>query len=177
MRGMDLRYPVGPFTLPQSSDDVSTWIDTIDRAPAELRRAVAGLTEAQLDTPYREGGWTARQVVHHLPDSHMNGYVRHKLALTEDSPVIRPYIEPRWAELEEARSAPVEISLRLLETLHARWVMALRCLDAADLERTYQHPEMGSLTLFQSIANYAWHSRHHIAHITSLRQRMQWGTD
>ena len=171
---MDLRYPIGPFTLPESADATPTWIDTIANAPAELRRAVDGLTDAQLDTPYREGGWTARQVVHHLPDSHLNGYIRLKLALTEDSPVIRPYIEGRWAELEEAKSAPVEISLRLLEALHTRWLEALRCLDAADFERTYQHPEMGTMTLFQSVANYSWHSRHHIAHITSLPERMQW---
>lgn len=173
MRGMDLRYPVGPFTLPQSADEAPEWIETIERAPADLRRAAAGLTDAQLDTPYRDGGWTARQVVHHLPDSHANGYIRHKLALTEESPVIRPYIESRWAELEDSK-APVELSLRLLEALHARWAIVLRCLDAADLERAYQHPEMGRLTMFQSIANYAWHSRHHIAHITSLRERMGW---
>jgi hypothetical protein len=170
----DPRYPIGRFDAPDSSQDVDRWIETISLAPGELRRAVDGLGDVQLDTPYRDGGWTVRQVAHHIPDSHMNGYIRLKLALTEESPAIRPYMEDRWAELEEAKNAPVEMSLRLLEALHVRWVAALRALDAADLERTYQHPDMGTILLFQSIANYAWHGRHHIAHITSVRERMKW---
>lgn len=170
----DPRYPIGKFDAPDSSQDVDRWIETISEAPAELRRAVSGLTDSQLDTAYRDGGWTVRQVVHHLPDSHLNAYTRLKLALTEESPVIRPYMEDRWAELEEAKTAPVEMSLQLLDALHTRWVTALRSLDAADLERTFQHPDMGSVTLFRNIAMYAWHGRHHIAHITSLRERMGW---
>ncbi len=170
----DSRYPIGRFDAPDSSQDVDRWIDAIAAAPGELRRAVDGLGDAQLDTPYRDGGWTIRQVAHHIPDSHMNAYIRFKLALTEESPVIRPYMEDRWAELEEAKNAPVEMSLRLLEALHIRWVAALRALDAADLERTVQHPELGTVPLFRIIAMYAWHGRHHIAHITGARERMKW---
>lgn len=170
----DPRYPIGRFDAPDSSQDVDRWIETISLAPAELRAAVTGLTDSQLDTPYREGGWTLRQVVHHVPDSHLNAYTRLKLALTEESPVIRPYMEDRWAELEEAKAAPIEMSLQLLAALHTRWATALRSLDAADLERTFQHPDTGSVTLFRNIAMYAWHGRHHIAHITSLRERMGW---
>jgi hypothetical protein len=172
----DLRYPVGNFQFPAavSSQELSTFIDHIAETPARMRAAIAGLSDAQLDTPYRPGGWTVRQVAHHVPDSHMNSYVRFRLALTEDSPVIKPYEESRWAELPDARSMPVEPSLVLLESLHARWVPLLRSLSAADWKRSFRHPELGPVTLENNAALYAWHGRHHVAHITALRQRMAW---
>jgi len=172
----DPRYPIGPFSYarPHTPERRLDCIARIAAAPANLRRAVAGLTDAQLDTPYRDGGWTVRQVVHHVPDSHLNAYTRLKLALTEEAPLIRPYMEDRWAELDEAKTGPVEMSLQLLDALHVRWVAALRALDPADLERTFEHPDMGTFPLYRYIAMYAWHGRHHVAHITSLRQRMGW---
>jgi uncharacterized damage-inducible protein DinB len=139
-----------------------------------LRQAVAGLDEAQLDTAYRPGGWSVRQVVHHVPDSHLNAYVRIKLALTEEEPTIRPYLEARWAELPEARSAPVEVSLTLLDGLHQRWALALKELAPDAWQRTLVHPESGRQTIAQLTALYAWHGRHHVAHITALRQRHGW---
>jgi hypothetical protein len=171
----DLRYPVGRFEFPASmtNTDLSEFVDQIAAAPSRLRAAVAGLSDAQLDTPYRPGGWTVRQVVHHVPDSHMNSYVRFRLALTEDSPTIKPYDEARWAELTDTR-LPVEPSLTLLESLHARWVPLLRSLSAADWKRTFRHPELGLVSLENNAALYAWHGRHHVAHITSLRGRMNW---
>jgi hypothetical protein len=174
----DMRYPVGRFTTPDSvvPGDRAPWIDTIEQLPAALRLAVAGLSAEQLDTPYREGGWTVRQVVHHLPDSHMNSYVRFRLALTENEPTIRPYEEGRWAELADARSGPVESSLTLLEGLHARWTLLLRSLTDADWLRTFRHPEHGRIfTLHDTLAMYAWHCRHHLAHISELRNRNGWG--
>src|SRR4029077_19547630 len=135
------------------------------------RAAVAGLTDAQLDTPYRPGGWTVRQVVHHVPDSHANAYVRFKLGLTEEAPTIRPYEEARWAELPEAKGAPVEPSLALLEALHERWMLALRAVEPAQWEREVVNPEPGRYPLDQLLAMYAWHSRHHVAHVTELRRR------
>lgn len=138
-----------------------------------LRAAVEGLTEAQLDTPYRPGGWTVRQVVHHVPDSHLNAYIRMKLALTEDGPTIKPYDENLWAELSDSRM-PVDASLSLMDALHRRWVTVLRSLQPADFARTFLHPEAGVVSLDRLIALYAWHGRHHVAHITSLRQRMGW---
>ncbi len=176
--GDDLRYPVGSF---QFDRDVhprtrEQRIGEIAAAPARLREAVAGLTEAQLDTPYRPGGWTVRQVVHHLPDSHLNAYTRIKLALTEDEPTIKPYEEARWAELPDARTGPTEPSLALLESLHQRWLLLLRQLQPADFERRFRHPEHGRIFLVdEAVAMYAWHGRHHVAHITSLRRRMGWG--
>lgn len=171
----DLRYPVGRFEFPTSvsAADLSEFLDHIAEAPSRLRAAVSGLGEAQLDTPYRPGGWTVRQVVHHLPDSHMNSYMRFRLALTEDSPTIKPYDEARWAELADAR-LPVEPSLMLLESLHARWVPLLRSLSAADWKRTFRHPELGMVSLENNAALYAWHGRHHVAHITALRARLRW---
>jgi len=171
----DLRYPIGPFD-PAARVDPSEYgrlIDEIEQTPAELRSTVSGLTDAQLDTPYREGGWTVRQVVHHLPDSHMNAYVRMRLALTEERPVIRPYDEKRWAELPDSR-LPVEVSLVLLEALHRRWVALLRSLTAQDYERRFVHPDLGELDLAWLLRHYAWHGRHHGAHITTLRRRMGW---
>ena len=173
----DPRYPIGPFQRRDSldADERRTMIDTIAAAPARLREAVSGLDDAQLDTPYREGGWTVRQVVHHVPDSHINAFIRLKLALTENEPTIRPYDESEWAKLSDARDTPIEVSLTLLESLHARWVGLMRSLGDGDFRRTFRHPEHdGTQTLDWLVAMYAWHSRHHVAHITSLRQRMGW---
>ncbi|MGH7580910.1 MAG: YfiT family bacillithiol transferase [Gemmatimonadales bacterium] len=173
----DPRYPIGQFTYQgvQTPDRRLDCIARIAAAPANLRKAVAGLTEAQLATPYREGGWTVRQVVHHVPDSHLNAYTRFRLALTEPTPIIRPYQEHRWAELPDARGAPIEISLALLEALHRRWVLLLRSLGPADWELRYLHPEQGrEWGLDEVLAMYAWHGDHHTAHVTRLRDRMGW---
>jgi hypothetical protein len=172
---MDLRYPVGQF---KHNGDLTPsliegWIKEIEEAPALLRKAVWDLQDNQLDTPYRPGGWTVRQVVHHLADSHINAYVRFKLALTEDNPTIKPYREEKWAELYDC-TLPIEVSLVLLEALHARWVTLLRSLSAADLEKTFIHPDSGEVKVGFNIGIYAWHSCHHIAHITSLRNRLDW---
>jgi DinB superfamily len=172
-----LRYPVGRFVYqgPQTPGQRLDCIASIEAAPAGVRRAVEGLGEAQLDTPYRKGGWTVRQVVHHLPDSHLNAYTRFRLALTEPTPTIRPYQEHLWAELPDARSAPIELSLALLETLHRRWTLLLRSLGPAEWELRYLHPEHGrEWTLDEVLAMYAWHGEHHTAHITRLRERMGW---
>jgi DinB superfamily len=172
----DLRYPIGKFETPESISDAQRgqFIDQIAELPTRLAVAVAGLTPAQLDTPYRPDGWTVRQVVHHLPDSHMNAYVRFKLALTEDEPTVKPYEESRWAELADAKTPPIEPSLALLENLHKRWVLLLRSLTPADWTRRFRHPERGVVTLNGDVAMYAWHGRHHLAHITSLRERDGW---
>ena len=172
----DLRYPIGKFTFDGSITEKqrNQLIDDIEQAPAKLRAAVTGLSPQQLDTPHRPDGWTVRQVVHHLPDSHMNSYMRFKWALTEDQPTIKPYYEDRWAELEEARSAPIEISLALLESLHKRWVLVLRSIKPEDWKRAFRHPELGLMGLEKNLALYAWHGKHHVAHITSLRERMNW---
>jgi hypothetical protein len=173
----ELRYPIGMFEHEGeiAESQLQQWISGIQSMPERLRKAVAGLTEAQLDTPYREGGWTVRQVVHHLADSHMNSYIRFKLALTEEEPVIKPYYEDRWAELSDGLSAPIELSLSLLEGLHSRWTLLLRSLDAESLRRTFYHPESGKLIrLDWNVGNYAWHGDHHIAHIAGLRSRMGW---
>lgn len=173
----ELRYPIGRYRFESGTTDVQRhrWIEEIAAAPAELRSAVAGLSPVQLDTPYRPGGWTLRQVVHHLPDSHLNAYVRTKLALTEETPTIKPYDEARWAELPDGRNAPPELSLALLEALHHRWVVVLRAIPPADFSRMLVHPEHGrAMSLDEIVGMYAWHGRHHIAHITSLRARRQW---
>jgi hypothetical protein len=172
----DLRYPVGQFRFPKSvsAEDLARFVEQIADTPARMRTAIAGLADAQLDTPYRPGGWTDRQVAHHVPDSHINSYVRFRLALTEDDPVIKPYEEARWAELADARTLPVEPSLALLENLHARWVPLLRSLSGADWKRNFRHPELGLVSLENNAALYAWHGRHHVAHITALRERMNW---
>ena len=174
----DLRYPIGPFRYTGAGTPArrKQWIGEIAAAPAALRASVSGLSAGQLDTPYRPDGWTVRQVVHHVPDSHLNAYTRIKLALTEDEPVIKPYEEARWAELADARTGPIEPSLALLEFLHQRWLLLLNSLRPADFARRYQHPELGRMFgLDEVLALYAWHGRHHVAHITSLRQRMGWG--
>jgi uncharacterized damage-inducible protein DinB len=172
----DLRYPIGKFQSPASVTDAerAVLVDQIAALPAELRSAVTTLDDTQLGTPYREGGWTVRQVVHHVPDSHVNAYTRFKLALTEDVPTIKTYEEAQWAELPEARSAPIGVSLALLDALHQRWVLLLRVLAPAQFARAFRHPDLGVMTLDQQIALYAWHGRHHLAHITSLRTRMGW---
>jgi uncharacterized damage-inducible protein DinB len=173
----DPRYPIGPFAEPTSHTAASraAAIAAIAALPAELRAAVAGLSDARLDTPYRDGGWTVRQVVHHLPDSHLNGYIRQKLALTEDEPTIRPYDENAWSRLGDARRAPPEISLRLLEAVHGRWTAFLRTLAPADFERGYHHPEAGRrMSVDWSVAHYAWHGRHHVAQIAALRTARGW---
>jgi len=174
---VDLRYPVGKFDKPtklHNADERRAFVDHIAATPARMREAVAGLSEAQLDTPYRDGGWTVRQVVHHVPDSHMNAYTRVKLALTEDEPTIKPYAEAAWAKLNDVRETPVETSLVLLEMLHQRFDTILRAMSDADFSRTLIHPEHGVITLDWLIAMYAWHGRHHVAHITSLRARNGW---
>lgn len=172
----DPRYPIGKFHYegPPSEQQRRQFLEEIASTPANLRSAVKGLSPAQLDTPYRDGGWTVRQVVHHVPDSHLNSYVRFKLALTEDDPTIKPYAEDRWAELADSKSTPIEVSLTLLDSLHDRWVRLLRSLNADDWKRTFRHPELGAMTLEKNLALYAWHGRHHVAHITELRKRMGW---
>ena len=173
---MDLRYPIGQFEyLGTLSNELrQELIDQIAATPERMRTAVQGLSEEQLNTPYRPEGWTVRQVVHHVPESHLNSYIRFKLAVTEDEPTIKPYFEDRWAKLDDANTAPVELSLNLLEALHERWVWFLRSLKDGDFQRTFRHPELGTVSLDKNIALYAWHGRHHVAHITSLRERMGW---
>ena len=172
----DLRYPVGKFHYdgPLSPQQQRSFLEEVAQTPAQLRAAVQGLSDSQLDTPYRPDGWTVRQVVHHVPDSHLNSYVRFKLALTEDDPTIKPYFEDRWAELADTKATPVEVSLTLLDSLHDRWVRLLRSLTPEQWKRTFRHPELGPMTLEKTLALYAWHGRHHVAHITKLRQRMSW---
>src|SRR5271165_2180413 len=173
---MDLRYPIGRFKRPEhlTEEQRAIHIEAIAETPSRLAACVAGLNAGQLDTPYRPGGWTVRQLAHHLPDSHMNSYVRFRLALTEEEPTIKPYDEARWAELADAKTSPIEPSLALLENLHKRWVILLRSLQASDWNRAFRHPEMGLMRLDQNLALYGWHGRHHVAHITSLREREGW---
>lgn len=172
----DLQFPVGKFQRQEVIDETARdqRIREIADAPANLRRAVAGLSDDKLNTPYRPGGWSVKQVIHHLPDSHMNAYIRFKLALTEDQPTIKPYREELWAELHDALNAPVEASLLLLESLHTRWVMLLKSMRPNDFERQFIHPEYGMMNLHMLLQLYAWHGRHHVAHITSLKDRMGW---
>jgi hypothetical protein len=172
----DLRYPVGPFVPSNATDEASRAqaIAAIADAPEKLRSAVRGLTHEQLETPYRPGGWTARQVVHHVVDSHLNAYVRLRLTLTEERPTIRPYDEARWAELIDAKIMDVEISLTLLDALHQRFVALMKSLSSGDWQRRYVHPESGEHTLDYLLEMYAWHGRHHVAHVTALRSRKGW---
>ena len=172
----DLRYPIGQFEMPQNAttQDRQQWIKAIESTPEQLRQAVAGLSEEQLDTRYRPEGWTIRQVVHHIADSHLNGYVRTKWTLTEDNPAIKFYDQARWAESPEARTGNVELSLPLLESLHRRWSEVLRSFEPDTWSRTFQHPEWGDVSLDVNVALYVWHGTHHIAHITTLRARMGW---
>ncbi len=172
----DLRYPIGHFKAPaiHSADVRVVQIRTLKLLPERLTSAVAGLSNNQLDTPYRDGGWTVRQLVHHLADSHANAYVRMKLALTEDWPTIKPYDESAWAELADARWLPVEISLNLIAALHVRWVSLLEAMPDEDYHKGYVHPESGRQNLAQVLALYDWHSRHHTAHILNLRTQKGW---
>lgn len=171
----DPRYPIGAFVRPVSlsAAERRAAIQEIHEAPPALRAALEGLDQRQLDTPYRPGGWTVRQVAHHLPDSHLNAYIRSKLALTEDDPTIKPYDEGAWATLQDSK-LPVEVSLRLLEAVHERWLVLLDALSDTQWIRTFMHPEVGLTRLDQLVALYSWHGRHHIAQITSLRERMGW---
>jgi hypothetical protein len=171
----DLRYPVGRYVpvVAPTADERERFIRDIEELPAHMRAAVAGLSDQQLDTPYRTGGWTVRQVTHHVPDSHLNSYIRFKWGLTEDEPTIKTYEEGRWAELPDSRG-PVEVSLVLLDALHERWTRLLRAMTAEDFARNINHPELGRLTLGSMLGLYSWHSRHHVAHVTSLRERMGW---
>lgn len=174
-----MRYPVGKYdtTQPVSDERVEQFILAIGQLPDKLRAAVAKLTPEQLDTPYREEGWTIKQVIHHLPDSHMNGYIRHKLALTEDIPTIRTYHEAEWAALADSQTCDIEISLNLLEALHQRWVVLLKGLTHEQLDRKLRHPESGECAIRQYIGVYAWHGEHHLAHITGLIERKGWKTE
>jgi hypothetical protein len=171
----DLRYPIGRFTfLPDPTPEQRAgWIRSIAEAPAHLRAAVSGLSDSQLDTPYRPEGWSVRQVVHHVPDSHLNAYVRLKLALTENTPTIKPYDESEWARLPDAKT-PVENSLALLEALHRRWIILLESMSGPEFRRPFVHPDHGQVNNDWLLQQYSWHGRHHTAHITSLRQRNGW---
>src|SRR3954468_16731751 len=172
---VDLRYPIGIFTPAAERDGViSAAIGEIEALPANVRAAVQGLNDRQLDTPYRAGGWTVRQVVHHIADSHMNGFARTKLALTEANPVIKPYDENAWSRLADAR-LPIEVSLPIIDGIHTRWLMVLRDLAPEQFSRTFVHPHHDqTVTIGYQVQNYAWHSRHHVAHMTALRQREGW---
>ena len=171
-----LRFPIGRFAMPDSADAATraAQMETLRELPERLRAAVAGLNAAQIDTPYRDGGWTVRQVVHHLADSHANSFIRFKLALIEDWPTIKAYDEAAWAELADSRALPMDVSLQLLDSLHRRWVALLESMGDADFEKGYVHPKMGRQSLGAALALYAWHSRHHTAHITNLHARMGW---
>ncbi|MGA2022261.1 MAG: YfiT family bacillithiol transferase [Candidatus Sulfotelmatobacter sp.] len=172
----DLRFPIGKFHYegPLTEDQKQKYLADIEQAPANLRAAVRGLSDQQLDTPYRPEGWTVRQVTHHVPDSHLNAYIRFKLALTEDDPTIKPYAEDRWAQLADTQTTPVEVSLTMLDSLHDRWVRLLRSLKPDEWKRTFRHPDLGEVSLEKNLALYAWHGRHHVAHITGLRERSRW---
>ena len=171
----DLRYPIGRFARPDSSEPAvrAEQISALRLLPGNLQTAVSGLSHAQMDTPYREGGWTVRQLVHHIADSHANAYVRTKLALTEDWPTIKTYDEAAWARLTDS-ALPVDGSLAMIAALHERWVTLLESLTEDDFHKGYNHPELGRQELTAVLAVYAWHSRHHTAHITNLRKRMSW---
>jgi uncharacterized damage-inducible protein DinB len=175
LHDLDPKYPAGRFAPPATitPDERTGAIATLAELPEQLRNAVDGLSFAQLSTPYREGGWTVRQVVHHVADSHMNAFIRVKLALTEDWPTIKPYDEAAWAKLHDV-AAPVEWSLELIESLHARWVMLLQSLNEEQWQRGFNHPENGPMTVAMVTLLYAWHSSHHVAHITHLRAKENW---
>ncbi|MDQ6597729.1 putative metal-dependent hydrolase [Bacillus salipaludis] len=172
---MEMKYPIGTFQFNGeiTNNITKDWISEIESLPRLLRDAVKDLDNEQLNTPYRSGGWTVRQVIHHLADSHMNAYVRFKLALTEEKPVIKPYDETKWAELADY-TLPIDISLSLLEALHQRWTNLLRSLSPADMEKTFIHPDSGEVSVGRNIGIYAWHGRHHLTHITSLCNRKGW---
>lgn len=176
MAAVDARYPIGKFQQPlEVTPQLRVQaIETIAEAPAQVRTASSDLSPTQLDTPYREGGWTVRQVVHHVADSHVNAYIRLRLALTEEQPTIKPYEENSWAQLADAKTAPIDSSLSLLDSLHDRWVRLLRALSAEQYGRVFVHPEHGPRTVDWLLFLYAWHGRHHTAHITELRKQKSW---
>lgn len=172
-----LKYPIGQFIAPEpvTETDLKNYISDIERFPEELNELVSGFTESQLDTNYRKNGWNVRQVIHHIADSHMNAYIRFKLALTEDMPAIKPYFEDKWAELGDYKNTPVDVSLALIDSLHKRWVNLLRSMDKKDFEKTFFHPEHGKVFSLDEVAGiYSWHGRHHYAHINELKKRMNW---
>ena len=175
-RVTDARFPIGKFQRPDSYSQGSRTasIAIIEKMPAALRAAVKGMSDAQLDTPYREGGWTVRQVIHHYADSHMNAFIRFKLALTESEPTVKTYDEKLWADLPDVAGTPVAVSLDLVESLHKRWVVLLRAMREADFARAFRHPEHGLITLDFTLALYTWHSQHHVAHITELKKQKGW---
>jgi DinB superfamily len=176
LRMTDLRFPIGQFVMPPTPVTPTLRADAIAaiaELPVKMRDAVRGLSEAQLDTPYRPGGWTVRQVVHHVPDSHLNAYVRVKLALTENNPTIKPYDQDAFAGLPDQK-LPIDVSLSLLDSLHARWVVVLKALTPQQFARPLYHPEIGAITIDYQVQTYGWHSRHHVAHITRLREREGW---
>ena len=172
----DPRYPIGKFPFDESLTEAQrqSCIEDVAQAPAKLRAAVNGLSPQQLDTPYRDGGWTVRQVVHHLPDGHLNAYIRFKLALTEDEPTVTNYAQDRWANLSDTKATPIEVSLAMMDSLHDRWVRLLRAFTLQEWKRAFRHPEVGLVKLEQYLAICAWHGKHHVAHITELRKRMAW---
>lgn len=172
----DLKYPIGNFNPPQeiTPDKRNGFIQTIQELPGKFRDAIAGLNDEQLRTPYRPGGWTVSQVVHHVADSHINSFCRFKLGLSEETPTIKPYDEAAWAEMDDASDAPVELSLNIIDGVHARWAMLLKSMSDTDFERKINHPERGEMTLNDLLALYGWHSKHHTAHITALRDRNGW---
>ena len=172
----DLRYPIGKYiTHPFSAQQLKEWLNDIKFLPQHLEHAILNLDEAQLATPYREGGWTVKQLVHHVADSHMNAYIRFKLGITEDNPTIKPYDEAAWAEMNDTKNLPINISLTLLHALHSRWYEILKHMSAEDLNRIVFHPEhKKEMSLWFLLGMYAWHSKHHVAHVTALRERMGW---
>jgi uncharacterized damage-inducible protein DinB len=172
----DVQYPIGKFSEDPNvtPEKRQKWIAEVEQAPSVFRRAVAGLTQAQLDTPYREGGWTVRQVIHHMADSHLQSVIRFRLALTEDNPAISGYDPAKWAELPDAKIGPVEVSLALFEAIHGRWILLLHAMNPADFRKTFSRPDGQVITLDRLLQTYAWHGKHHAAHITGLRERMGW---
>ena len=171
------QYPIGIYSSPDviTGNVLSQWIEDISSFPKRIRKVVLDLTDEQLDTPYRQGGWTVRQVVHHCADSHMNSLMRFKLTLTEENPTIKPYLQDRWVELPDSKNAPIESSLKMLEGIHERWSILLNSFTEADLHKTFSHPEHGrGFRLDDTIGSYAWHCNHHLAHITELKKRMNW---
>jgi len=172
-----LKYPIGQVSIPSeiTNEHLTTWISDIENFPNKLERLVQNLSEEHLNTPYREGGWTIRQTIHHCGDSHINSYVRFKWTMTEDTPMIKAYFEDRWAELFDTKEAPIELSLHFIKALHAKWVFLLKGLSDADLEKVFIHPESGdSISLKQNIGIYSWHCKHHYAHIKNVLIRNNW---
>lgn len=172
----DLKYPIGKYIVqPFSEKLLAEWLTDVKNLPQHMENAILNLDEAQLNTPYRDGGWTVKQVVHHVADSHMNAYIRFKLGLTEDNPMIKPYDEVAWAEMSDTKNLPINVSLTILHAVHTRWNEVLKNMSRGDLDRTVFHPEhKKQFTLWELLGLYAWHSKHHVAHITSLRERMKW---